>query len=68
MAIARHQSLSPNLTIPQTPSAITGVSGTATVGGTATLTATLSLRRPPERRFRARRSTSRSTDRLPARP
>jgi hypothetical protein len=32
---------SPNLTIPQASSAISSVSGTATIGGTATLTATL---------------------------
>jgi len=40
-AIAKHQILTPNLTVPQAPSAITSVSGTATAGGTATLTATL---------------------------
>ena len=40
-AIADHRSLARNLTIPQTSTAVVGVSGTATSGGTATLTATL---------------------------
>jgi hypothetical protein len=40
-ALAIHGTLAPNLTVPQTGSAISSVSGTAPVGGTATLTATL---------------------------
>jgi hypothetical protein len=40
VALANHQNFTPNLTMPQAASSMSGVSGTAT-GGTATLTATL---------------------------